>query len=72
MRDVLILFVHLIDTVIRMTRPGGARSIAAESVLLKHQLLSVKRKYRELFSPKRKRSLPGPKDPSAALKGNTR
>jgi transposase len=27
----------------------------------------VKRKYRELFSPKKKRTLPGPKGPSAEL-----
>jgi len=43
MRDILILFVHLIVTVIRVTRPGGARSTVAESVLLKHQLLIVYR-----------------------------
>lgn len=117
MRDILILFVYLIVTVIRVTRPGGARSIVAQSILLKHQLLIVnrprrrapdlrpvdrivaglwaglirparllrsaivlkpatilhfhrllvKRKYRDLFSPKRNRSLPGPKGPSAEL-----
>jgi hypothetical protein len=43
MRDNLILFFHLIITVICVTRPGGARSIVAESVLLKHQLLIVTR-----------------------------
>ena len=117
MRDVLILLVHLIVTIIRLMQPGGARSVVAESVLLRHQLLVlnrtrrkapdlrprdrivaglcagflrptrllrsaivlkpptilhfhrllVKRKYRELFSPKKKRSLPGPKGPSAEL-----
>jgi putative transposase len=117
MRDVLILLVHLIVTIIRVMRPGGARSLVAGSVLLRHQLLVlkrplqrapdlraadrfiaalcaslmrparllrsaivlkpatilkfhrllVKRKYRDLFSPKRKRSLPGPKGPSADL-----
>lgn len=110
MRDVLILLVHLMQ-------PGGAQSVVAESVLLRHQLLVlnrtrrnapdlrprdrivaglcagflrparlirsaivlkpamflhfhrllVKRKYRELFSPKKKRSLPRPKCPSAEL-----
>ena len=38
MRDVVILFVHLIVTVVRLARPGGLRSVVAESVLVKHQL----------------------------------
>lgn len=117
MRDVLILFVHLIVTVVRLMRPDGIRSVIAESVLLRHQLLVldrprqrapdllpadrfiaglcagfmrparlrrsaivlkpatilhfhrslVRRKYRELFAPKRKRTQPGPKGPSAEL-----
>ena len=110
MRDVLILLVRLMQT-------GGVRSVVAESVLLKHQLLVlnrprrkapdlrprdrivaglcaglgrparplrsaivlkpatlltfhrvlVKRKYRELFSPKRKPGKPGPKGPPQEL-----
>ncbi len=117
MRDVLILLVHLIVTAVRLMRPGGVRSVVAESVLLRHQLLVlnrprqrapelrpvdrivaglcagfmrpvrllrtaivlkpatilqfhrslVKRKYRELFAPKRKRTKPGPKGPSPEL-----
>jgi putative transposase len=43
MRDVLILFVHLIGTFIRPTRPGGIRSVVAESILVKHQLLILNR-----------------------------
>jgi transposase InsO family protein len=43
MRDVAILFIHLIVTVTRLFRPGGARSIAAESLLVKHQLLILNR-----------------------------
>ena len=39
MRAFLVLFVHLIVTVVQLTRPGGLRSVVAESVLLKHQLL---------------------------------
>ena len=38
MRDVVILFLHLIVTVVRLSRPGGLRSVVAESLLLKHQL----------------------------------
>src|SRR5215472_12673585 len=37
MRDVVILFLHLIVTVVRLARPGGLRSVVAESLLVKHQ-----------------------------------
>ena len=117
MRDALILLVHLIVTIVRLMQPGGVRSVVAESVLLRHQLLIlkrarlrapdlrpgdrivaglcagfmfparlfrsaivlkpttilkfhrllVKRKYRELFAPKRKAGKPGPKGPSPEL-----
>ena len=43
MRDCLILFVHLIVTVARLAGPGGLRSVVAESVLVKHQLLILNR-----------------------------
>ena len=43
MRDVVILFLHLIVTVIRLARPGGLRSVVAESVLVKHQLRILNR-----------------------------
>jgi hypothetical protein len=43
MRDVLILFLHLIVTVVRLTRPGGLRSVVAESLLVKHQLRILNR-----------------------------
>jgi putative transposase len=43
MHDVIVLLVHLITTVLRFTRPGGLRSVVAESVLIKHQLLIVNR-----------------------------
>lgn len=39
MRDLLILIVHLITTVIRLAKPGGVRAVVAESVLVRHQLL---------------------------------
>src|SRR6266566_415347 len=38
MRDVVFLFIHLIVTVVRLARPGGLRSVVAESVLVRHQL----------------------------------
>src|ERR1700752_4789566 len=43
MRDFLILFVHLIVTLARLSRPGGLRSVVAESVLVRHQLLILSR-----------------------------
>jgi hypothetical protein len=39
MRVSLILFAHLLGIVIRLARPGGLRSVVAESVLVRHQLL---------------------------------
>jgi len=44
MRDFLILFVHLVVTVARLVRPGGLRSVVAESVLVRHQLLVLNRR----------------------------
>src|SRR5215472_14428281 len=43
MRDVLFLFLHLIVTVVRLVRPGGLRSVVAESLLVKHQLCILNR-----------------------------
>jgi transposase InsO family protein len=43
MRDVVVLFVHLVVTVVRLIRPGGLRSVVAESALVKHQLLILNR-----------------------------
>src|SRR2546421_2842367 len=43
MRAVVILFVHLIVTIVRLAGPGGLRSIVAESVLVKHQLRILNR-----------------------------
>jgi putative transposase len=43
MRDLAILLVHLPTTIARPIRPGGARAIIAESLLVKHQLLVLNR-----------------------------
>jgi putative transposase len=43
MRDLVVLFLHLIVSIVRLIRPGGARSIVAESVLVKQQLLILNR-----------------------------
>ena len=39
MRELLILAVHVLVTCAKLLRPGGVRAVAAESLLLKHQLL---------------------------------
>jgi hypothetical protein len=36
MRDLIVLLVHLITTVLRIARPGGLPSVVAESVLIRH------------------------------------
>jgi putative transposase len=42
-RDLVVLVVHLLATVARLAGPGGARSVVAESVLVKRQLLILNR-----------------------------
>jgi putative transposase len=43
MRDLVSLFVHVIATLTRLLGPGGIRSVVAESVLVKEQLLILNR-----------------------------
>lgn len=43
MRDLAVLFLHLVTMTIRLLGPGGAPSIIAETLLVKHQLLIVNR-----------------------------
>ena len=43
MRDLLLLAIHLLVTLAKLLRPGGVRAVAAESLLLKHQLLIINR-----------------------------
>ena len=46
MRDLAVLFLHLLTIVARLAGPGGARAVVAESVLVKHQLLILNRSRR--------------------------
>lgn len=39
MRNLLVLAIHLFVTFARLVRPSGVRAVAAESLLLKHQLV---------------------------------
>ena len=43
MRDIVCPFIHIIVTIFRLCRRGGVRSVVAESVLLKQQLLILNR-----------------------------
>jgi len=43
MRDLAILFVHLLATVMKLMSPGGARAVVAESLLVRHQLVILNR-----------------------------
>src|SRR5438105_2215763 len=43
MRELVILFVHALATLARLLGPGGIRSVVAESVLVKQQLLILNR-----------------------------
>jgi hypothetical protein len=44
MRIVFILMAHLLSRLIHLMGTGGAKAVLAESLLLKHQLLVLKRK----------------------------
>lgn len=41
MREFFILFAHPLVTIAQLMKPGGARAIVAENLLLKQQLLVV-------------------------------
>jgi putative transposase len=43
MGDVFTLFLHAIVVIIRLAQPGGLRSVVAESVLMRHQVLILNR-----------------------------
>src|SRR5215510_4115737 len=43
MRDIFTLLLHAIVITIRLGRPGGLRSVVAESVLMRHQILILNR-----------------------------
>src|SRR3989442_4383184 len=43
MRDIFTVFLHAIVTIIRLAQPDGLRSVVAESVLMRHQVLILNR-----------------------------
>src|SRR5246127_1358887 len=42
-RNLVVLFIHFIAVLARLLGPGGVRSLIAESLLLKHQILILNR-----------------------------
>lgn len=46
MKDLLILTAHLLTTIATFLGKGGARSIVADSLLMKQQLLITRRRQR--------------------------
>ena len=46
MRDLVVLFLHLLATVARLAGLGGARAVVAESVLIENQMLILNRSRR--------------------------
>jgi hypothetical protein len=43
MKDLALLLIHLITLLVRLLRPSGINSVAAENLLLKQQLLIIRR-----------------------------
>jgi hypothetical protein len=43
MKDLLILLIHLLTTIARLMGPGGARTIVADTLLMKQQLMIINR-----------------------------
>jgi hypothetical protein len=43
MKDLLLMFAHLLTTVAKLLGAGGAKAIVADSLLMKQQLLIINR-----------------------------
>ena len=43
MKDLLVVFAHLVTALASLLGPGGSRAIVADSLLLKQQLLTINR-----------------------------
>jgi len=43
MKDILLLIIHSISLLVRLLQPGGMKTVAAENLLLKQQLLVIRR-----------------------------
>src|SRR6516165_4122965 len=52
MRDIFTLVLRAIVTIIRLGQPGGLRSVVAESVLMRHQILILNRGRKRAPNPR--------------------
>jgi len=43
MREAFRFFYHLVSRIIRLLRPGGVKSIAAENLILRQQIITIQR-----------------------------
>ena len=43
MKELFLLLAHFLVVLLKLASPGGVRSVVAESLLLKHQLLTLRR-----------------------------
>jgi putative transposase len=43
MKDLFILIAHVLTTLVRLAQPGGVRSVVAQFLALRHQLLVLQR-----------------------------
>ena len=44
MKELFILIAHLLTTLVRLAQPGSVRSVIAQSLTLRHQLLVLQRR----------------------------
>jgi hypothetical protein len=44
MKELFILIAYLLTTLVRLAQPGGVRSVVAQSLALRHQLLVLRRR----------------------------
>ena len=51
MKELIILLVHLLTTIAKLPGPGGAKTIIADSLLMKQQLLIINRTRRRAPNP---------------------
>ena len=44
MKELFILIAHALTTLVKLAQPGGVRSVVAQSLALRHQLLVLQRR----------------------------
>ena len=44
MKELFILIAHALTTLVKLAQPGGVRSVVAQSLALRHQLLMLQRR----------------------------